>query len=257
MLPKGGSVGRRQHWKRYSGMTYTESISGKEQTLWDITMEKDIGEMTAKAGMTAKATGGIPANAAGIGVVKVIKVKFRSFDYAKDLERLYAYMMKEENQVLFSHSFQVHNLPMFERWISEKFASNAYHDFFMIEDEAGRTAGFTFSYEFFAYDGHCKFTLCLYEEYQGYGLGAAAAIRMIDYLFRKYPLRQIYISIFDYNANSLALNRKGGFEEVGLFPEYRFYGGGYYALHILRISRQTFYKRYEKTAVLLRNSEPR
>ena len=102
-------------------------------------MEKGIGEMTAKAGMTAKAaggtlakagmtakaTGGIPANAAGIGGGKVTKVKFRSFDYAKDLERLYAYMMKEENQVLFSHSFQVHNLPMFERWISEKFASNA------------------------------------------------------------------------------------------------------------------------------------
>lgn len=176
----------------------------------------------------------------------MIKVKFRCFNYSKDLERLYDYMMKEENQILFSHGFQVHNLPMFERWISEKFAQNEYHDFFMIEDLQDNTIGFTFSYEFFSYDAHCKYTLCLYDEYQNRGLGAVAAIKMMDYLFRKYPLNRIFVSVFDYNENSRTNILKGGFEEVAILPDYRFYGGEYFPLHILTISREKFYYKHKK-----------
>jgi len=176
----------------------------------------------------------------------MLQVIFRYFDYTKDLERLYAYMTKEENQLMFSHSFQLHNLPMFERWISEKFARNEYHDFFMIENSAGETIGFTFSYDFFNYDAHCKYTLCLYEEYQQLGLGAIAGIKMMDYLFKKYPLNRIFVSVFGYNKNSLENNKKGGFEEVAVLPEYRFYGGEYFPLHILTISRQNFYLKHKK-----------
>lgn len=176
----------------------------------------------------------------------MLQIKFRSFDYAKDLEQLFNYMMREDNQILFSHSFRVHNLPMFERWISEKFAKNEYHDFFMINDSQGKTIGFTFSYDFFEYDAHCKYSLCLYEEYKNRGLGAIAAIKMIDYLFRKYPLRRIFVSVFDYNTNSIENNLKGGFEEVALLPDYRFYGGEYFSLHILTISRDRFYTKHER-----------
>ena len=176
----------------------------------------------------------------------MLQVEFRKFDYGRDLERLFKYMMKEENQILFSHGFEVHNLPMFERWISEKFAHSEYHDFFMIENTNGDTIGFTFSYEFFNYDAHCKYTLCLYEEYQNLGLGAIAGIKMIDYLFRKYPLKRIFVSVFEYNQNSIANNLKGGFEEVALLPDYRFYGGEYFPLHILTISRDVFYNKHKK-----------
>ena len=176
----------------------------------------------------------------------MLTVNFRSFDYSKDLEQLYTFMMKEDNQILFSHGFQVHNLPMFEEWITEKFAHNNYHDFFMIEDGQGRTVGFTFSYDFFSYDAHCKYTLCLYEEFQNYGLGAIAGIKMADYLFRKYPLKRIFVSVFDYNKNSIRNNLKGGFKEVGVLPEYRFSGGEFFSLHILTISRKTFYDKHQK-----------
>ena len=141
-----------------------------------------------------------------MGGIKILHVKLRSFDYAKDLKRLYEYMMKDENQILFSHGFQIHNLPMFDRWLSDMFSKNDYHDFFMIESPNGKTIGFTFSYEFFAYDGHCKYTLCLFEEFQNTGYGAVAGIKMMDYLFKKYPLRRIFVSIFDYNKNSLLNN---------------------------------------------------
>lgn len=173
-------------------------------------------------------------------------IKLRAFDYQTDICQLYDYMMKEDNQILFSHSFQIHNLPMFESWISEKFSRNEYHDFFIIESNKGVQMGFVYSYEYHPHDLNCKFTLCLYEEYQHRGLGAIAGIKMLDYLFRKYPLKQVFISVFDYNINSLSSNLKGGFVEVGILPEYRFCGGKFYALHILRISREVFYERHYK-----------
>ena len=175
----------------------------------------------------------------------MIRIKFRSFCYEQDLEKLYSYMMKEENQILFSHGFQVNNLRMFEGWISDKFL-HKYHDFFIIEDTQGHTIGFTFSYEFFNYDGHCKYTLWLFEDYQHRGYGAIAGIKMMDYLFNKYPLRRIFISVFDYNSNSLSNNLKGGFEEVAVLPEYRFYAGQCFSLHILTISRNEFYNKHQR-----------
>ncbi len=86
----------------------------------------------------------------------------------------------------------------------------------------------------------------LYEEYQHCGLGAIAGIKMLDYLFKKYPLRQVFISVFDYNTNSLSSSLKGAFVEVGVLPEYRFCGGKFYSLHILRISREVFYEKYHQ-----------
>lgn len=175
----------------------------------------------------------------------MLTVSFRRFDYKVDLECLYNYMTEDENQKMFSHSFQVHNLAQFEHWISEKFAKNEYHDFFMI-DVGTETIGFTFSYEFFNHDGHCKYTLCLFENWQNKGYGAIAGIQMMDYLFRRYPLKQIIVSVFDYNSNSMSSNLKGGFEEVGVVPEYRFWDGEYHSLHILRITRERFYEVNQK-----------
>ena len=176
----------------------------------------------------------------------MINVRLRRFDYSKDLERLYGYMCREENQILFSNSFQIHNLPMFDRWITEKFAENFYHDFFIIEDGGENALGFTFTYDFNEYSGHCKYTLCLYEEYRDRGLGAVAAVKMLDYLFNKYPLRRVFVSVFDYNEKSLDNNRKGGMREVAVLPEYRYMGGEYHSLHILTISREEFYQKHKK-----------
>lgn len=169
----------------------------------------------------------------------------RSIDPQRDIDRLYRYMSDERNQTLFSHSFRINSPQEFSQWLSGKLAGGDYHDFFMIDDAHGRTIGFTFSYEFFPYDRHCKFTLCLYEEFQGMGAGALAAALMMDYLFGAYPLRRIFVSIFDYNTASLEANEKGGFVEVGVLPEWRYARGEYHALHVLSISRQEFYARHQ------------
>ena len=172
-------------------------------------------------------------------------VKFRSIDLKKDIQGLYEYMTDEENQILFSSFFRINDICFFEKWLTEKLI-RSYHDFFMIDNSKGETIGFTFSYEFYLLDLHCKYTLCLYKEYQDIGLGAYAAIKMVDYLFRNYPLQRIFISVYDYNKKSLVYNIKGGFEEVGVLPEYKFYNGKYFPIHILTINREKFYDKCQK-----------
>lgn len=171
------------------------------------------------------------------------RVFLRPFDYQKDLEELYHYMSDMERQKLFSHKFQIHNLPDFQGWLNEKF-HRLYHDFFMVENSRGETIGFTYSYEFFPLDGHCKFALCLWERYEKTGYGAVAACRMLDYLFTYYPLHQVFATVFDYNGQSLSANLNGGFIQVGELPRYRFYNGKYYSLHYLVMDRERFYQRY-------------
>jgi len=174
------------------------------------------------------------------------KLGFRAFDYARDMIPVFNYMTENDSQKWFSHKFQIHNLPMFEQWISRKFSQNFYHDFFMIETISGKTIGFVYSYEFHELDAHCKMTLCLFEEYENNGYGAVAAIKMLNYLFETYPLKQVFTSVFDYNQKSLKLNKKGGFTEVGVLPKYRYWKGEYHDLHILSMTKEYFYERYSK-----------
>jgi len=173
----------------------------------------------------------------------------RKIDYNNDLHVLFKYMTDLESQSLISEQFQINTIQMFDRWLSSRFEMGVYHDFFMIETVGGKTIGFTFSYDFSLANGHCKYTLCLFNEYQGTGLGASAAIQMMNYLFKAYSLKQIYISVYEYNKESLRMNVRGGFEEVGVFPGYRFYAGEYHNLHILRITRKIFNSKYNKNGV--------
>ncbi len=171
----------------------------------------------------------------------------RKIDYNNDLPILFKYMTDIETQSLLSEQFQINTIQMFDRWLSSRFEMGIYHDFFMIEIKEGKTIGFSFSYDFSLANGHCKYTLCLFSEYQGTGLGAKAAIQMMKYLFAAYPLKQIYISVYEYNRESLKVNVRGGFEEVGVFPEYRYYAGDYHDLHILRITREKFDSVFNKS----------
>ncbi len=174
------------------------------------------------------------------------KLILRKVDYAKDLLLLYRYMTDADSQYLLSEQFEVNTLQMYERWLNSRFEMGVYHDFFMVEPSNGQTIGFTFTYDFSLSNGHCKYTLCLFKEYQKTGFGVAAAIQMMKHLFRIYPLRQIYISVYDYNADSLSANLKGGFEEVGIYPEYRYFNGAYFDLHVLRMTREQFNFLYKK-----------
>lgn len=167
------------------------------------------------------------------------KVFLRPIEKYEDIEKIYMYVIRSDKQFLFSKQFACGSFGMFEKWLNEQIKF-WYHDFFIICDEKQNTIGFTYSYEFNLNDAHCKYSLCIFEEYEGKGLGAAAGMKMLKYLFNTYPLKQVFISVYDYNQNSLQINRKAGFKEVGCLPNYRFHNGEYFDMHILVMTREKY-----------------
>ena len=176
----------------------------------------------------------------------------RPFRYETDFNLLYAYMGNPSHQALFSHKYQCNSVHAFERWLMEMLNST-YHDFFMIDTSSGVTIGFTFSYEFFQNDRHCKFTLCLFDQHKSLGYGALAGAQMLDYLFSCYSLQQVFTTVFDYNSESLSVHRHAGFERVGELPQYRFYNGSYHSLHYFVIRREVFYQKATRLLPHIRN----
>lgn len=172
-------------------------------------------------------------------------LRLRPFQYEKDLECLYAYMYDPAKQALFSHKFQCNTINAFERWFTEMLHTS-YHDFFMIETAGQKTIGFTFSYEFFANDGHCKFTLCLFDGCTDLGYGVLAGAQMLDYLFSSYSLHQVFTTVFGYNLPCLSVHAHAGFRKLGELPNYRFYKGSYYSLHYYVMEREVFYQSAKK-----------
>jgi len=165
----------------------------------------------------------------------------RTFDWRQDSRCLYAFLKEDIYQNYFPNKLKTYNQEAFEKWLSDMFVQEKFHDFFIIES-GDYILGFTFSYDFSSGNEHCHYTLCLYEDYINTGFGAVAGLKMIDYLFKRYPLKQIYISVAGCYKNSLESSKKGGFEEVGILPDYTFVNGEYHSLHILRITRNSFYE---------------
>ena len=167
-------------------------------------------------------------------------ITFRPYQCGRDTPDLYDYMRGQDTQRLFSHTFQIPTIQLFERWITERL-QKTYHDFFMLE-YAEKTIGFTFSYDFFPNDRHCKFTLCLYPQYVSSGLGVIAGAQMLHFLFSSYSINQVFTSVFGYNEASIRLNLRSGFQQVGILPNYRYENGQYWPLYYFVIDRTEFYK---------------
>lgn len=170
------------------------------------------------------------------------KIIFRKFMIRKDLEILYRIMSDPMEQINIQRKASYNSTVEFEEWILEQLKGH-FHDFYILEDiEKHRVAGFVYSYDFRISDGHCMICVYVMAEYRNLGVGAMCSLQFLDELFRDYPMRKIYLSIYDYNRQSLQSNLHAGFREEGCFKEYRYFNGKYWDMHILAIDRNTFYK---------------
>ena len=161
--------------------------------------------------------------------------------------------MDSSDQMLFNGKLTLNTIPEFDLWLQDRF-KRYFHEFYVISDsEDCSMLGYIYSFEYFSSDMHCKLCLVIKKEYRNTGIGAEAAIRFMDELFRNYPLRKIFSTVFDYNKQSLMNNIQAGFKEEGCFKEYRYYDGEFHDMHILSISRDDFYNKY--SFVIRRNNE--
>ena len=172
-------------------------------------------------------------------------LSLRKFNSKTDLDKLFDLMINTKDQMLFHGRVQFNSLEDFERWFMGNL-SHAYHDFYVIsDDENNKIAGYVYSYEYRHYDGHAKVCVVMAEEYRQVGMGAIIGLRFLNELFSNYPLRKVYIDVYDYNKQSLKSNLDVGFEEEGCLKEFRYENGKYYDMHLLSLTREKFYEKYK------------
>ena len=157
----------------------------------------------------------------------------------QDYHYIYQKMMSED-QSLFSIRLVFNTESVFKDWFIDRL-NNDFHDFYIIKLD-DNPIGFVYDYDFFLKDGHCKIVAYIEKKYQVTGYGCSAVITFIDLLFRLYPLRKIYTTVYDYNIQSLNSNLRAGFVEEGYISQYIFYNRKYFGLHILSMNRDVFYK---------------
>lgn len=171
----------------------------------------------------------------------ISNLNFRKFDFRTDIRDLFELMTDSKDQSLFHGRIQINSLQEFENWMINNFSHN-YHVFYVVCSE-NAIVGYIYSYQFRAYDGHCKVCAFLNKKYRDVGIGAYVGLKFLNELFLDYPIRKIYIDVYDYNNQSLLSNLQIGFVEEGCLKEYRYNNGQYYDLHILSIAREKFFEK--------------
>lgn len=170
---------------------------------------------------------------------------FRKYNPRTDLEKMFDMMIGSRDQMLFHGKVQFNTIRDFEDWLMDNM-SRAYHDFFVVSDKTNNEVlGFAYSYDYRGYDGHCKVCVVIDEKYRAVGVGAVIGLRLLNELFVNYPLRKIYIDVYDYNKQSLQSNLDAGFVEEGCLKNFRYHNGKYYDMHLLGITRERYYEKFQ------------
>ena len=171
---------------------------------------------------------------------------FRKFNFRNDLADLFDLMTDARDQALFHCRFPVNSLPDFEKWMIANM-THLYHEFYVIVAKDNYSiVGYVYSYDYKFFDGHCKVCIFLKKQYRDVGMGALCGMRFMSDLFSSYPLRKIYIDVYDYNEQSLQCNLGIGFVEEGCLKDYRFLDGKYHDMHLLSITRDAFFEHKKK-----------
>lgn len=165
-------------------------------------------------------------------------ISLRIIESDEDIAFLFE-MFTASDQHLFSSTIPLNSISEFTEWISSRLR-NYYHDF-RIMHYNNSPVGFIYSFDHFASDGHCKICVDVLPSFRNSGIGGLGTILFADYLFKTYPLRKIYSTVYDYNKQSLMTNIKSGLVEEGKLNGIKYYNGKFYDLHFFSISRDLFY----------------
>ncbi|MBM6999054.1 GNAT family N-acetyltransferase [bacterium] len=224
----------------------------------------------ARADSRARAAGGEGASggAARAGGVpapdRLGGLRLRHYDARTDVEPMFAAYSDPAEQALFAHREQINSVQEFDAWMTENVAS-VYHDLYVIEAPANddgrdasvdgarggsRFAGFVYSYDYRTSDLRCNMCLYLARPYRGTGAAGIVAATFLDELFSYYPLRKVYLYVYDYNRASLSSDLQAGFVEEGCLREYRYLDGRWWDCHVLAMTRRGFEERLARFSAL-------
>jgi RimJ/RimL family protein N-acetyltransferase len=143
------------------------------------------------------------------------------------------YLYRWRNDPQYLESCSVRRYPVSREEFDEEMRGDFQRDRhlqFIIYNKAGdHPMGTIFSYNFNLVDGHVFLTTYLEEEFQNMGFGVDAFLTLCKFLFDSYPIRKIYVEVYEYNSNSLGSLSKF-FSEEGRFKKHRYLKGEYWDL---------------------------
>lgn len=170
--------------------------------------------------------------------------RFRRFNFRNDIVEVFNLMMDPQDQMLFSNKVVINTLPDFDSWMQANF-KGYYHEFYVVTGkEEWDIIGIVYSYDYRPFDLNCKLCTIVRKDLRNTGIGAAISIQFLNELFTTYPMHKVFLTIYDYNDQSLQSNIQAGFVEEGCFKEYRYYDGRFYDMHILGLTRDEFYEKF-------------
>ncbi|MBQ9415094.1 MAG: GNAT family N-acetyltransferase [Clostridia bacterium] len=179
----------------------------------------------------------------------IAQIRLRKIVTDSEIYNLYT-MMNDKDQYLYSVRMQHNSEAAFAQWLHDRLNMD-FHDFDLVYLESVECpVGFVYNYDFDLKNGHCKIVVYIKEEYRHTGIGAYSALAFVKNLFRDYPLRKIYSTVYSYNSQSIENHKRVGFDVEGVFKEYRFFKGTFYDMMYLSIKREVFLKRMEEWACL-------
>lgn len=165
-------------------------------------------------------------------------MEMRYYDANVDFGEVYRlFTSKNLNHLIICRPYHNDTIS-FQKWLNSALVDRI-NDFMVFRDN-GKFLGIAYSYEFHPLEGHTRMTIAVKEEYISTGIGCLSATRFLEYLFKNYALRKVYMNVYDYNNNSIKSLESLGLREEARLKEYHYYNNNYYDMVIFSISRQEY-----------------
>lgn len=165
-------------------------------------------------------------------------MEMRYYDSNSDYGEVYRlFTSKDINHLIICRPYHNDNIS-FQKWLNSSLVDE-FNDF-MVFTEGGNFIGFAYTYEFHPLDGHTKMTVAIKKEYISSGVGCLIAIKFLNYLFKNYSLRKVYMNVYDYNNNSINAIKSIGLKEESRLKEYHYYDNKFCDVVIFSISKSEY-----------------
>lgn len=164
----------------------------------------------------------------------------RDFDFA------YKCYQDYDSRPLFTNDFNIISRDEFVDYIDKK-ANYSFHDFMIIIDVlTNLPIGFIYTYNFNRQNDYIFFAIYLEKKSRNNMNVAVTSMIFFNYIFKYYPIRKIYCSLFDYNNISKKVLKTAGFQLEGCLKQYRYFNREYHDMSIYALFRNEFYNLKQK-----------
>ena len=164
--------------------------------------------------------------------VELVKYEKKYFDYVYKIYQDYG------SRYLFTNNLNIVSKKKMWDDISKKI-NYTYHQFMIIMNVKKQIpVGFIYSYDYNIKDNYLYLAVCLEDNARNSVIGAEAGMIFLNYLFKNYPIRKIYCTVYEYNKMCMSFLKNAGFKPEGILKEHRYFDGKYYDMNILAFYRE-------------------